>query len=201
MHEFKPNPHNFTFNGCSTCEDCCSGKKFLIAPLILEDFVLVKDYFPILFGYIDYNLKCFILFSNGDSACPYLINNICSIYSNRPPACKTYPLSPFNDQVLCDTSCPAVQYKSDFPFGIPFIENNKINQSFHPTRFDNFVSKYKKTKKWLDSIEDKLVYLNAELQGIKLFKLDPNLHSDEYSNLHFNSLKNLKLFPFVGDCK
>lgn len=195
MHIFNPSPKSFSFTGCHDCFECCSGERFVIAPLIVQDFHLVKDHFPILFGYVDNELKALMVFSDGQQSCPYLINNVCSIYSLRPPACKTYPLTPFNDQILCDTSCPGVQTKSDFPLGVPFItSDNKVSNDFNPSRFNNFKTKLNKTKEWLLNVEDQLVPFNKKIKGIELFQIKPGTLSDTYSIMHLNSLKHINLF-------
>jgi len=128
------------FNNCENCYECC---KKLMALLILEDFKKVYNYFPILIAKFDF-LKPVMLLSN-DKYCPYLKNEKCSIYENRPPACRIYPYSPWYDKILLDISCDGIGIKGE-----------KILLSYFMKIFDNITQKIENTLRWTLSQKLKL---------------------------------------------
>lgn len=194
MIRFSKEIEKYTFNGCATCKECCDGKRFVLAPLILEDFKVVVGFFPILFGYIDNELKVFMLFGNGEETCPYLVNDFCSIYTTRPPACRTYPLTPYDGTILCDTTCPAVEKVEIAPKGIKFKEDKNVNPIFYTKRFEGFKEKLEKTTKWLKEVEKHLIPMGHSVKTIDLFRLPIGYRKDIYVDTHINSLSKLNIF-------
>ena len=175
------------FSGCSTCEgDCCNGDKgFAAAPLILEDFEAVYKNFPILFSIRDHKLSAYVLLNDGKSYCKYYINQQCSIYLQRPPACKLYPVSPYFEHILVDTACPSVNHNS----GYSLCENGKLNSAFATKRLENFVEKLAETHAFFASI-NRLEHFEhvGNLSGIPLFRYTKP-SDNPYIQMHLESLK------------
>ena len=75
----------------------------------------------------------FFYHSNGQK-CIYLKDNICTIYQNRPYACRTYPFSyePQTNNFQIDDNCPEFG-KSE---GLELIVDKKVN----PKIIDNFIN-------------------------------------------------------------
>jgi len=174
---------NVYFTGCTTCTNrCCEGGKFSLAPLILEDFERVYKNFEIFFGFVDGNLKALMVLNRGRTdVCKYLENGVCTIYENRPPACKLYPLSPYYDEIYVDSSCDGVSSSGEF-----LVSTDKINQNFKDERLENFSLKLKNTNDWLEKIKDDLEYVDV-VMGIKLLKYR-GLLDDRYIMMHLNSM-------------
>jgi len=177
------------FSNCDGCEQmCCTGSKFSLAPLVLEDFERVYKYFPILFGTVNDEFKAFIPLNNGKESCPYLDSNLkCSIYESRPPACRLYPISPYFDQLFVDTSCKAVGFEGDFLVSPKYLSN-----SFYDKRLENFVPKLEETKDFLELIKNDLEHI-VTIHDIKLYKYNANLNNTPIQ-LHLQSLSNLDKF-------
>jgi len=155
-----------------------------MAPLILDDFKKVYKYFPILIAKLD-TFRPVMLLSNGIS-CPYLKDNLCSIYEKRPPACKIYPFSPWYDKILLDISCKGVGIKGEF---LPLTHKEFKKSKFYEERFENINYKLKRTNNWINN-----TFFNfyATIQNIKLYKIYKN--NDIYSALAMKSLINLKYY-------
>ncbi len=166
------------FNNCNGCSECCKNK--LMAPLVLEDFEKVYKYFPILIAKFDI-LKPVMLLSN-ETACPYLRNDKCSIYENRPPACKIYPYSPWYDDILLDLSCKGVGVEGEI---LPLTEEGFKVSKFYEERFENITSKIKTTTKWLNK---QTLNFYKTYHDIKLFTLKPQ---DIYGEIMQISLTHL----------
>jgi len=171
------------FTGCTTCTNrCCEGGKFSLAPLILEDFERVYKNFEIFFGFVDGNLKALMVLNRGSTeVCKYLENGICTIYENRPPACKLYPISPYYDEIYVDSSCDGVSSSGEF-----LVSPEKINPNFMDKRLDNFSSKLQSTHAWLDTIKHDLDYVD-NVMGINLLKYVGPL-DDKYIKMHLISM-------------
>ena len=167
------------FKGCKECTECC---KKPLAPLILEDFKIIYNYFPILIAKLDY-LRPVMLLSN-EISCPYLNNGKCTIYENRPPACKIYPYSPWYDKILLDLSCSGVGCEGEY---LPLNKKEFYNSSFYEERFENIKEKLNKTKKWLSKKD--LIKIGS-IKNIEIYKTDSI--NDEYDRMHQNSLEFLK---------
>jgi hypothetical protein len=151
------------FKGCEGCIECC---KKPMAPLILEDFDKVYKYFPILIAELD-TFKPVMLLSN-EISCPYLKNGQCTIYENRPPACRIYPYSPWYDKILLDLGCNGVGTEGK---QIPLTKEEFFKSGFYEERFENINTKILKTQKWLK--KKKLIYFTT-YYNIKLYKTDNN---------------------------
>ena len=170
------------FNNCLDCVECCKTK--LMAPLVLDDFKKVYKYFPILIAKLD-TFKPVMLLSNTTS-CPYLKDNLCSIYKNRPPACKIYPFSPWYNKILLDISCKGVGIKGEY---LPLNNKEFKSSKFYEERFENINYKLKKTNNWTNNISFNFY---AKIKNIKLYKIYKS--TDFYSNLAIKSLINLKYY-------
>lgn len=179
--------HDLHFHGCSTCEgNCCNGAKgFAASPLILEDFEEVYKNFPILFSIKEQKIVAYVLLNDGKGHCKYYINNQCSIYEQRTPACKLYPISPYFKDILVDTACPSI--KSDF--GSSLCNGGKLNSEFYTQRLENFVEKLELTNEFFESINDvnHFVYV-GEVLGLPLLKYNKPSDS-KYIKMHLESLK------------
>jgi len=179
--------HNFHFHGCSTCEgDCCNGAKgFAASPLILEDFEAVYHNFPILFSFKEQKVVAYVLLNDGKNYCKYYVNQQCSIYLQRPPACKLYPVSPYFEHVLVDTACPSVNQES----GYSVCSDGKLNSAFATKRLENFVEKLEATHAFFESINTLEDFEHVgNLLGIPLFRyVKPS--DNPYIKMHLESLK------------
>ncbi|WP_294966517.1 YkgJ family cysteine cluster protein [Sulfurimonas sp.] len=134
------------FASCDGClGSCCSSSKFIMAPLILEDIKEVYNHFQIFFASIDNETRLVMILGGKESTCPYFEEDKCSIYEQRPPACKLYPLSPYYDEILINTSCSAVGSLGDI-----VSQNGKCTDKFYYKRFDNFTTKLSKTKEYIN---------------------------------------------------
>jgi Fe-S-cluster containining protein len=169
------------FSNCENCTACCDGTRFSLAPLILDDFELVYQYFPILFGYIDGNLKALIVMQDNQK-CKYLENGKCSIYDSRPPACQMYPFSPLYEDIFIDSECKAINEECC----TTITQNGFFSSEFYHKRVDNFVQKLDNTAEFLDNIKDDLIY-HQTVSGIELYKYD-GLISNNYIDFHKISL-------------
>jgi len=177
--------HLLKFNNCKECNDCCKNK--FLAPLILEDFEKVYKFFPILIAKLD-SLKPVMLLSN-EISCPYLKNNICSIYEKRPPACKIYPFSPWFDDILLDISCPGIGIYGE---KLPLTKDEFINSKFFDTRIESIQTKIISTQNWLKNQD--LNYL-ATFKGISLYTI--NNIKDDFGKMHKISLNFLKNYQKI----
>lgn len=175
------------FSGCSTCEgDCCNGAKgFAASPLILEDFEAVYQNFPILFSISNHKLSAYVLLNDGKSYCKYYINQQCSIYLQRPPACKLYPISPYFEHIFVDTACPSVNQEA----GYSVCRDGKLNSAFATKRLEDFVEKLEETHAFFESINILEDFEHvANLSGIALFRyIKPS--DNRYIQMHVESLK------------
>ncbi len=172
------------FNSCKDCVECCKSK--YLAPLVLEDFEKVYNYFPILIAKLDV-FKPVMLLSNG--VCPYLKDDKCSIYENRPPACKIYPYSPWYDDILLDISCKGIGIKGEL---LPLSKEEFYKSPFFDERVDNISEKLKNSLKWLEGKEVEYI---GSLENISLYKLKDI--SDYFDSLHFKSLKFLRNYQNI----
>ena len=133
---------SFTFSSCQGCPArCCDGREgSVFSQLLLEDFQIVSQNFPILFtfGEMGY-LKANVLLSNGKDFCPYIVNHQCTIYENRPNVCRNYPLSGnLDNQIYIDDSCPALNSE----FGIAIVKDGIIQKEFDNEILHDYQNKY-----------------------------------------------------------
>ena len=175
------------FKGCDTCGGaCCNGAKgFTAAPLILEDFEAVYQHFPIVFSVKENALVAYVLLNDGKGYCPYFEHNRCSIYDQRPPACKLYPISPYFEHILVDTSCPSVNAFS----GTLVCQNGVLESAFYTQRLENFVAKKEATERFFARLyrPEDFAYL-GDVSGLPLYQyIKP--HASTYVQMHKASLK------------
>ncbi|MEA1916548.1 MAG: YkgJ family cysteine cluster protein [Campylobacterota bacterium] len=176
------------FKGCSGCENhCCDGSRFKFSPLILDDFNEVHEKFPIVFAYLNNELRALMLLAKDDSTCKYYINSCCSIYESRPPACQIYPMSPYYEDVIVDTSCHGTGETGDL-----LATSNSINSSFYHDRFENFNTKFENTKEFLKIIEKDLIKFGTN-SGIDIYKYVANCNENIYLKMHKESLNDFKV--------
>ena len=169
------------FSSCDKCiESCCSSSKFVMAPLILEDIKLVYNHFPIYFASIDNEIRLVIIMSGKESHCPYLKDGKCSIYNERPPTCRLYPLSPYYNEILIDTSCKAVGMQ-----GKLISEDGICTEEFYNKRLDNFLYKLNDTKLYISRRKNDLKYMD-EISGIKLYNYIGQI-KDSYIKMIYDS--------------
>lgn len=183
--------NNLFFSGCSTCEgNCCNGAKgFSLSPLILEDFEEVYKNFAIVFSVANNELKAFVVLNNGKGHCKYYINNQCSIYEQRTPACKLYPISPYFDEILIDTECPSINHE----YGESISHNGNLNTKFYTERLTNFHEKLKKTTQFYATLDDINAFkLLGYISEMPLFTYTKQIEN-KYIEMHQQSLVHLDL--------
>lgn len=156
------------FSSCDTCtKSCCDGGRFILAPLVLDDFELVFQKFLIAFARIDDKLRVVMLISNRKKPCIYYKDNKCSIYEERPPACVMYPITPYFNDVFIDTDCDAV---GDIGFELRQDKDellDKVHPDFYHKRLENFSTKLGATQGFLDSLQECFEPL-FDVEGITL---------------------------------
>ena len=183
---------SFTFSSCEGCPSkCCDGKEGTIfSQIILDDFETVSKNFPILFtfGEMGY-LKANILFSDGKSFCPYIVDHQCIIYNDRPSICRVYPLSPnLDDKVYIDDSCPAV----NSGFGRDIVLDGKVTKDFIYPTLNSYQNKFIDTHLHLEQFNKKTNFKAViTIQNITFYKYI-GMSNDKYINIHLSSLKNFK---------
>lgn len=181
--------NKYTFSTCEICDaKCCDGARgSTFAQLILEDFSIVYENFPIVFllGDLGY-LKPVVLLTNGKEYCRYLKDNKCTIYDKRPNVCRVYPLSPhLTNDVFIDTLCPAVNENGDV-----IVDHGVVEKRFKNDVLENYQDKYITMHNHFDkfNIKDSLeVVTTIEENTFYRFKDDFN---DSYIKMHLESLKN-----------
>ena len=184
--------HDLFFKGCSSCEGlCCNGLKgFAASPLILEDFEAVYQHFAIVFSFDgEGELGVYVMLNDGKGHCNYFLNNQCSIYEHRTPACRLYPISPYFEHILVDTACPSVNPD----MGKVICKDGKLSHAFYTQRLENFVAKREATKAFLESIkkEEHFAYC-GEVLGLPLFRY-ARQSDNPYIKMHQMSLHHLKI--------
>ena len=177
---------NIKFGDCSNCEaHCCKGSFGSIFSQILKDeFENVYENFPILFifGNLGF-IKPVILLSNGFDSCPYLKNNLCSIYNNRPNVCKIYPLSPnIDNKIYLDISCPE-------------ISKGKNNLNLESNIFKNYQNKYIETHLEFEKLELKNFEKILSIKNMNFYKY---IGDKKSKYLDFHRLSLLKLKDFIN---
>jgi len=176
---------NLKFNNCKDCCECCKNK--YLAPLILEDFEKVYEYFPIFIAKLE-TFKPVMLLSN-EKQCPYLINEKCSIYEKRPPACRLYPYSPWYDKILIDLSCKGIGIEGE---NLPLSTKSFKNSSFFDERVIDIENKIFNTYKWL---ENKQLHPFTTYHGIELFDIKDK--NDKYDEMIIKSKRNLENYFYI----
>jgi Fe-S-cluster containining protein len=177
------------YDSCEGCQyNCCSYPRVLIAPLILDDFIEAYKNFAIMFCYIDYELKAQMVINQGES-CKYLVDYKCTIYEERPPVCRMFPISPYFDEFFINTTCTALT-TDESNSGVWICKDGKFNDVFYHKRVENFVEKLNKTKEFLRSIEYDLKKVKT-IKGIDFYVYDGKNLDNEYIKLHLESQKHL----------
>ncbi len=180
---FEPIQKDITyfFGGCEGCIECC---KYPFIPLVLDDFEDVYRFFPILFTYINDELRAVILLGDKEG-CRYLTDNGCAIYEDRPPSCRLYPITPFFDNIFIDTSCPGLAKT-----GAAIVEHGIISEAHRHTRLNDFSKKLIKTKDFLSAISGTLVPI-GDKKGFLMFTASGQVDGEHARllELHKKSLK------------
>ena len=182
---------SFTFSSCQGCPArCCDGREgSVFSQLLLEDFQIVSQNFPILFTFGDMGyLKANVLLSNGKDFCPYIVNHQCTIYENRPNVCRNYPLSGnLDNQIYIDDSCPALNSE----FGIAIVKDGIIQKEFDNEILHDYQNKFIETHLYLEQFNDKEDFDKViTINNIEFYKYI-KASSDSYMNLHIKSLDKL----------
>lgn len=179
----------YIFSSCSTCEArCCNGfYETVYAQIILEDFSLVAQKFPIafIFGELGF-LKPVVLLTNGKEFCRYVIDNKCSIYEKRPSVCRVYPLSAhITNEVYIDTNCPAVDNQN----GKEIVKNGIIDKDFKDKILEDYQEKYINTHLHFERF-NKPEYLKKiiTIRDTNFYKFE-QCFEDKFLKLHLKSLK------------
>jgi hypothetical protein len=171
------------FTTCEGCKSpCCDGSRFNFLPLILDDFSDVYTQFPIVFAQIMQEWRALIVLTMDGEACRYYKDGLCTIYTSRPPGCQLYPLNPYYDDILIDTSCEALSAES----GTFFASKDRVSESFYHKRLENFDLKRKKTVEYLLKLEDQFSFI-GEMGDVSLYRYSGK-HDDEYIKMHYSSL-------------
>jgi Fe-S-cluster containining protein len=159
----------------------------MFAPLILEDIKKVYKYFPILVIFIP-EPKLVIPLAL-EKSCPYLNEHKCTIYENRPPACKIYPYTPWYVEIFLDLSCKGIGIKGE---KLPLTLNEFKNSKFYDERIENIEKKLNTTNQWLKKQQIKFL---TKINNIKIYKIRKN--NDSFNKLIQLSYKNLKIFNLI----
>lgn len=110
------------FSGCAGCGAKCCQSTIIYTSLF--DIERVSSLFPVFFLIKDKHISLVYFFYYGDKEgthCPYLKNDLCSVYDKRPYACKSYPFSTERKNIYYSTTCPHI-VESDFGF---FLNNTQ----------------------------------------------------------------------------
>jgi len=124
-----------SFIDCSGCGAKCCQSNIIFTSLY--DIEKVTKFFPIFFLIQNGKISLVYFFYYGEKEnehCPYLQNDLCSIYEERPYACKSYPFSNQKNDIYYSTTCPHLIEKSTI--GMQLIKNKKINKQI----FTNFLT-------------------------------------------------------------
>jgi len=132
-------------------------------------------------------LKAVILFSDGESFCPYVKNDQCSIYDNRPSICRVYPLSPnIDDKIYLDDNCPAIDAEN----GNEIIRDGIVSKDYMYDTLENYQDKYIQTHLELEKINKSKDFESVlTVNQITFFKYIGKT-KNKYITYHKLSLKN-----------
>lgn len=135
-------------------------------------------------------LVVYVLLNDGKGHCRYYIDNKCSIYDQRPPACRLYPVSPYFEHIFVDTACPSVNLHE----GKAICKDGVLHSEFYTKRLENFVKKRESTRAFLESIKrDEHFSYIGEIVGLPLFYyIQPS--ENRYIQMHQESLKHLEFY-------
>ena len=183
----------YYFNGCDTCEaQCCKGANSVHIPIVLSEFEKVYENFVIAFmiGSMGYVKAC-ILLNDGINSCRYLKDDRCGIYDIRPLGCQVYPLSPtIYNEAYVDTFCPSVSEKE---CGSELISHTKITHpSFQNDLFTRYQDEYLASHHHLMECKTQGAFVPlVEIKNMPFFQYSGET-SDQYMQMHLQSLQNLK---------
>lgn len=185
--------YDFYFNGCASCDKrCCDGRAgYALTPLIVDDFKEVYKHFPILFGSVNGVFRPLMLLNDGNSLCSYLDDNgQCTIYDERPPSCKLYPISPFFDEVFIDSNCPSVSGEIT---GEAIVQKGQVVEKFYHKRLENFNQKLEKTSEFMKELVKNESDFEpvGEVSGVLLYRYIGSIEN-EAVQMHKNSLQHLE---------
>ena len=156
-----PKKHaNFVFNGCAACDAKCCSSNIVFASLY--DINQATAHFPILFYVREKQISPVYFFYYGEivgQKCPYLLNSLCTIYEERPYACRSYPFSFESTHAYYDDGCP--QIAPIEAGGMNLFHKGKINADI----MQNFVS---------DAFHAQKKKNNNETEAFVKFCLDSN---------------------------
>jgi len=116
-----------SFMDCSGCGAKCCQSNLIYASLY--DIEKVTELFPMFFMIQNHKISLVYFFYYGEKEgehCPYLKNNLCSVYEQRPYACKSYPFSNKENDVYYSTTCPHLIESQNG--GMKLIKNEQINK-------------------------------------------------------------------------
>lgn len=128
---------DYIFEGCSTCDaKCCSSN---IIYSTIYDLKEASALFPILFYVSEGKISPVYFFYYGEAVeekCPHLNGTLCSVYENRPYACRSYPFSFEQGNPCFDDGCPKISISKNS--GISLLDAKK---KLNPYFISNFVGK------------------------------------------------------------
>lgn len=185
----------FAFSSCDACPArCCDGREgSIFSQLLLSDFRQVAKNFPILFtfGEMGY-LKANVLLSDGNNFCPYIVENKCTIYDERPAVCRNYPLSAnINNKIYIDDSCPAVFSNLDEQVGIKIVDDDRITKEFNSESLINYQDKFLDTHLHLAQFNDKINFEKVvTIKNMEFYQF-VGTTEDKYMQIHIDSMKNI----------
>ena len=145
-----PKKHrNYAFNGCETCDAKCCGSTIIYASLF--DLKEASALFPILFYINEGKISPVYFFYYGETIqekCPYLKENLCSVYEKRPYACRSYPFSFEKGKPCYDDGCPKVGALENGGSPLfdakntlsPHVVSNFVGETFMKNKEDIFAS-------------------------------------------------------------
>jgi len=116
---------NLSFSGCNGCGAICCQSNIIYASLY--DINNVSKYFPIFFLIKDSKISLVYFFYYGEKEkqhCPYLKNDLCSIYEERPYACRSYPFSNVKNNFYTDSNCPHITKSK---IGMNLADSKRVN--------------------------------------------------------------------------
>jgi len=175
------------FSDCQTCTtSCCDGGRFIVAPLVLEDFKSVFEKFLIAFALIDEKLRVVMLISDRKKPCLYYKESRCTIYEQRPPACVLYPYTPYFDEILIDTACDAV---GGFGFELQQDKSTSlemVHPDFYHKRLEGFPQKLEDTQNFLEELDDSFEAL-FDIEGLTLMAYT-GVKDNDFLKMHKASL-------------
>jgi Fe-S-cluster containining protein len=133
-----PTTHkDHSFIGCAGCGAKCCASTLVYASLY--DIAVTYKKFPIFFRVSEGTISLVLFFQYGQfqgQKCAYLKGEMCSVYTERPYACRAYPFA-YNPNekgaYSMDVDCPNIMSSNG---GTKLFQNGVIN----PDIIDNFVS-------------------------------------------------------------